>query len=120
MGPIKYWHELSAYTKRVTTIAAMVTAVLASGTAWVHSGLFVPASREYVHEYVRPIQYAQSSTSVAVDRLLQSQLQREQLELRRDPVALANTAAQLRLQQIENSLDSVSKRINEAERVGIK
>jgi len=110
--------------KTVTSIAGMVAAVagavVAVPPAWEAMGLPEVASRNYVHETVRPIQLVQDKTSATLDRLYKSQLElyRSQLQdqlfrAQQDPAQNSPTVQQ-RVQDLHGQIEEVTKKIDAA------
>lgn len=93
--------------------AGMVVAV---PPAWSMLGLFEPASKTYVRNYVEPIKLAQNSTNIAVDRLLLAQLETALYQAQQDPAANNSRVIQERIRELQSQIEDAKHRIALASR----
>ena len=94
------------------TLSAVGAAVTTVPPAWSALGLPEAASKAYVHERVEPLRMAQTATATAVDRLLKSQLETQLYAAQQDPAAKTSPTVQQRVQELQQQIDDVARRLN--------
>lgn len=100
--------------KVITTITTVALCITATGAAWAVLELPVPASKVYVHEYVKPVQMTQAQQAVAIDRFLLFQLQDSLDKARHDPAAATSPVVQERIRELQEQIQQTSARIRKA------
>jgi len=100
--------------KAVTALSLFAGSVTATAAAWATLDLPVPASRIYVHEYVKPVQFTQAQQAVAIDRFLLYQLQESLDKAKRDPAANTSPVVQERIRELDIQVRETSERIRKS------
>lgn len=106
---------LTATCTMIASICGMVVAVPPAGLI---IEPFAPASAGYVRTYVagaiKPLEVAQNSTNVAVERLIKVQLEGYLDAAKKDPGAQTSPIVREKIQELQSQIDDTNARINAA------